>query len=197
MYRQSLVLIAAVALGISACSDSASPTAPGRDLLNNPADAPALGESKYGQIANEEEPGEGTDPGGGTPTPPPLYHISNGPKRSQYAADGDFRFHITDGPSVSIYTKKQQYHVASGPDASKYELSPGTTILPVPVDPWGNNPPPIFQHHITSGPKRSQQAFDGDYRFHITEGPSVSIYTIKQQYHVASGADASQYKVAP
>ncbi len=197
MSRQLLVVIAAAALGLTACGDSASPTSAGRDLLQDASGVPALEGSKYGQIEVVEAVED-------TAVAPPavLYHIAGGPRRSEYARDGEHRFHITDGPSRSIYTIRQQYHIASGADASRYVLGEGTVIdwIPVPSDdPLG--PPmtvePIVKHHITSGPRRSEYAVDGEHRFHITDGPSQSIYTIKQQYHVASGADASTYRRVP
>ncbi len=196
MNRQLLLLAAAAAFGISACGDGSLPTDAGRDLLQHPADAPVLGGSKYGEIEAAELPEDSAV------VPIAWYHISGGEKRSQYAQDGDFRFHITDGPSRSIYTIKQQYHIASGSDESKYVRDTTSIIDWIPVasdDPLG--PPigvePVVKYHITSGPRRSEYTFDGDFRFHITDGPSRSIYTIKQQYHVASGSDESKYVRVP
>lgn len=134
--KKQLLLVAAVALGLNACSDDSSPTGVGRDLLHNGNNVPSMSGSKYGQVL--EEMGEIGEP---DPNPEPGlgYHIAAGPLTSEYRPYQIW--HVLTGAGTSSYRVKvhnrstteyawgweirpdpSPIHVSWGLDASKYGL---------------------------------------------------------------------------
>ncbi len=158
MKKQLFLLALALTVGLSACSDSALSTDAGRDLLNNPSEAPSLGDSKYGNILDDDAEAELVDTDDVVAEPevmdasdastepvPGRHHITSGPLRSKYSTIPLYHitagalktsysnirwYHITSGPLKSSYSSRPIRHVTTGPNTTRYQAAP----TPVPVD---------------------------------------------------------------
>lgn len=127
--NRKMFLAAAIALGVSACSDSSLPTSAERDLLQNPSASPPVGESQYGQ-ALIGDIGVTPVPYAVDPVPPltpalsdtllPGYiHITDEYNPSKYRPK--FWVHIKDDHNRSKYKPEDYEHIKTGDDQSKYK----------------------------------------------------------------------------
>ena len=121
MNRRLLLFVLAAAVGVSACNESSLPTGTGKDLLQNPAEAPTLDGSKFGQIMADTtildpEPARGAS----VDSTAGSEHIRDDYNRTKYKPRG--WEHIKDSFNHSKYKPEGWFHY-SGPrevDQSKY-----------------------------------------------------------------------------
>lgn len=171
MNRHVVYAAVAIVFGLSACSDSSSPTSAGQDLLKTPSASPSLGESMYGQ------PNAGSS-GGVTPVPiaddpvspidgepprdtggPGYLHITEGNDASKYRRG--FWSHIKDDYNRSKYKPDNYEHIKTGDDQSKYKpagwehYNGSRTADKTKYIPAGS-------HHNTSGPNETRYSTGGN-----------------------------------
>ncbi len=171
MNNKPLLAALVLAVGISACNDSTLPTEAGRDLLKNPAGAPVLSGSTYGQALAEFLAETGAvavrDTTGSFPPIDPLP-----------TGGGNVQEHESDPSSGNVTKWKPSgwVHIADTSNATKYK-------------------PPGYEH-VGSGSAKSKYKPVG--WVHITDRTkgTPSNYVPPNYEHISSGEFATKYRKA-
>lgn len=174
--KKQLLLVAAIAIGVSACNDDSSPTGIGRDLLKNPTNAPTLGKSDYSitlddaTIVGEEEVVVAVDESmmGDAAAADSAFHIIRGPNKTEYIPAR----HMAEGADKTKFRPIGIEHIAEGADKTKYKVK-------------------LILQHITEGEDKTKYYIVlGP---HITEGADKTKYLPKGYKHILEGADKTKY----
>lgn len=158
MRKTILLSVIAIAVGIAACSHDSSPTNAEQDLLKNPAHAPAVESSKYGQafaldgdvaIADttiiDPVPAQEANPDSTAGSehikdthnrskykPAGWEHISTGGNMTKYKPAGWVHYNGSQTVDKTKYLPRKSYHIASGPNETRYRT---TTLIDADVEP--------------------------------------------------------------
>lgn len=172
--KQCVVAVLSLAVVFSACSDSNLPTEGSRNLLQHPAEAPALGGSTYGKAYAQFLTETGTLVVGDTTgyVPPITSLPPDGGTVSEHESDPTSgnaskwkpkdHIHIKDGtsqggtPNNTRYKPRGYEHISSGTSASKYK--------------------PVGWEHITDASKGSVSHYSPPGYVHIASGEYQTYY---------------------
>lgn len=152
--------VIAIAVGVSACNHDAAPTGSEQDLLKNPANAPALDGSKFGQAlatdsdADAEEtiidpiPAYEANPDSTAGSvhikdthnrskykPAGYEHISTGGNMTKYKPAGWNHYNGSQTVDKTKYLPPKSYHIPSGVNETRYKTTTVIDAEPVPVTP--------------------------------------------------------------
>lgn len=179
--KKQLLLVAAVAIGLSACNEDSSPTGIGHDLLKNPENAPTLGKSNYevvladdaivggeGIVVSVDEVDMSDIDFSAVSAENPGAHVIRGPNKTEYIPTR----HVTEGADKTKYHMIGIDHIAEGDDKTKYKVS-------------------LTLQHITKGDDKTKYyVVLGP---HITEGDDKTKYLPKGYKHILKGDDKTKY----